>query len=279
MKIIIAIILCLIGAEASASGPIYCSHIEICKMLNHIALENKLSDLKTENLVNITGDPHEYEPSSGEIKNLINAPLLITGPNELNPWIKKVNFQRSKSPSLKTISLLFEKNYFDFYPKASGEALSHFWLYPKIYCSLKTKLEIEMIKLGYVLKSKDKCSANAAEETLKAALTKIKQPIILTHDALLPLLQNLDPTHTIVAIKGSGHHEETSALSIKKMYDALEAPVAVWVIETGINVPQNIQSKIRKNDIILKIDTANTKETSPFSVLTELTEKLKGISK
>ncbi|MGZ3787993.1 MAG: metal ABC transporter solute-binding protein, Zn/Mn family [Bacteriovorax sp.] len=277
MKIITTIILCLIGLRAHAGSTIFCAHSELCKMVNHIAHENNLTDIKTESLVNISGDPHEYEPSSAEIKNLLSAPVLLTGPSELNPWIKKINFQRSKISSLKTISLPFEKKDFLAYPKASGEALSHFWLYPKVYCSLKTKLEEEMRKSGYALKSSKACNVKGPEEELQKVLTKIKWPLILTHDALLPLLQELDKSHMIVAIKGSGHHEEAKPETIKRMYDALNAPQVIWVEETGITTPQNILNKIRSKDIVLKIDTANSKDDRPFSALMEMTEKLSSL--
>ncbi len=275
MKIIITVILYLANLEAFAFTTINCSHAELCKLVNLIARENKLSNLKTESLVNISGDPHEYEPSTLEIKNLMNAPLLITGPNELNPWIKKINSQRAKSANLKTISLLFNKDHLKAYPNASAEVLSHFWLYPKIYCSLKSQLEEDMKKNGFIITTKGTCDSKSIEEELQKVLSKIKTPIILTHDALLPLLLQLSPSTSITAIKGSGHHEETSSKSVKRMYDALKSPVAIWVIEAGINVPSNIKSKIRKNDITLTIDTANSKNENPFSVLTELTEKLK----
>lgn len=253
---------------------ISCSHDELCRLVQLIATENSLKDLTTESLINISGDPHEYEPSTAEIKSLLNTPFLLTGPNELNPWIKKINFQRSKNSALKTISLLFEKKHLDFYPKASPEALSHFWLYPKIYCSFKDQLESELKKSGLSVTLK-KCESASVEKELADVLIKIKKPIILTHDALLPLLLALDPKHTIVAIKGSGHHEETGTDAIKKMYKALEVPSAVWIVEEGINVPQNILNKIRPSDQIIKIDTARSKQVAAFSILNELTQKLK----
>ena len=256
--------------NALAEQTLYCSHPEICKMINH------LGPLKTESLISIVGDPHEYEPSILEIKKLISAPLLVTGPNELNPWIKKVLFQRSKIPNLKTISLLFDQNDFLFYPEANGETLSHFWLYPKVYCSLKNKLEKSLSSIGIPLKASELCDSSKAEKQLQVVLLKIKKPIILTHDALLPLFLHLakDRVDQIVAIKGSGHHEEANPQSIKKMYNALSAPQVIWIQETGINVPQNIINKIRKNDIVIKIDTANEKENAAFSVINELTIKL-----
>ncbi|MBC7540781.1 MAG: zinc ABC transporter substrate-binding protein [Bacteriovorax sp.] len=237
---------------------------------------NQLSNSQTESLVSISGDPHEYEPSTMEIKKLISAPVLITGPSELNPWIKKINFQRSKISNLKTVSILFDQKDYHLYPGSNGEALSHFWLYPKVYCLLKNKLEVDLKKLGYALKKNSPCDSSKPEEQLRSILTKIKKPIILTHDALLPLFLNMtnNQSHTIVAIKGSGHHEEANPESIKKMYNALDAPQVIWIQETGINIPQNIINKIRANDIVIKIDTANSKENEPFSVISELTQKL-----
>lgn len=272
MKITIAILLLTLWAfKARAENVIYCSHPELCRMLNQIS-----SDLKTESLVSITGDPHEYEPSTLEIKKLISAKVLVTGPDELNPWIKKIKFQRLKIPNLKTISLLFDQNDYRAYSHANGETISHFWLYPRIYCSLKNKLEAELIHSGFSIKTGKNCEFKKTEDQLRSVLLKIKKPIILTHDALLPLFLNLspEPHSPIVAIKGSGHHSEANPESVKKMYNALSASQVIWVLEMGINIPQNIINKIRPHDLVIKIDTANSKTSDAFSVLRELTEKL-----
>lgn len=275
MKTIPVLIFCLFLFNASAfAGTISCSHSELCKLASLIAAENKVSDLQTQSLVNMTGDPHEYEPSTAEIKALLSAPVLITGPAELNPWIKKIHFQRSKNPALKTLSLPFEKKHLDLYPGASGEALSHFWLYPKIYCSFKSMLAQELKKNGEKVADKN-CDSAKIESELAGALHGLNKPVILTHDALLPLFKSLHPTQPVVAIKGSGHHEEAGTDSIKKMYNALKAPSVVWVVESGIHVPQNVLNKVRPTDTIVKIDTANSSSTTPFSVLSELAQKLK----
>ncbi|MFA6235751.1 MAG: zinc ABC transporter substrate-binding protein [Bacteriovorax sp.] len=260
----------LISLQANAASTIYCSHAELCKMVSEI------SRLETETLVNISGDPHEFEPSSSEIKNLIKAPVLLTGPYELNPWIKKIIFQRSKTPGLVTISLLLAPKDLNSYPNASAEALSHFWLYPRIYCSLKSGLEAELKKSGYSVATNKACDSETVEKTLQSSLTKVSIPIILTHDAILPLLLSLAKGHTapIAAIKGSGHHEEVSPAAVKKMYDALGFPRTIWVLESGINIPTNILNKIRPSDKIIRLNTASTKTGNPFSVLSELSEKL-----
>ncbi len=258
---------------------INCSHIELCKLAKLIILENELQGLKTNSLVNITGDPHEYEPSTLEIKSLISSKYLLNGPNELNPWIKKINFQRSKNSELSTLTVIFDKNDLNFYPRASTEELSHFWLYPKIYCSFKIKIENEFKKLGYNIIAKNNCATQAI--TLEANLTKVLSeldlPIILTHNALLPLLISLDPKkniRSIIAIKGSGHHEEASTLAIKKMYDALKSKQVIWIEETGIHVPSNILNKIRSTDIKIRIDTATSSEQIAFSTLQNLADQL-----
>lgn len=280
-KFAVILLLLFFGAKASAVDTIYCSHPELCRMLNRIikynSHDNNPNFVQTESLVTITGDPHEYEPSVKVIKKLITAPVLLTGPNELNPWIKKINFQRSKIPNLQTVSIIFDQKDLAGYSEANREALSHFWLYPRIYCSLKSKLEIQLKNIGHPFKLSPPCDFKKEEDQLRSILIKIKKPIILTHDALLPLFLNLTQNgkHSIVAIKGSGHHEEANPESIKKMYNALVAPKVIWIQETGINIPQNIINKMRANDIVIKIDTASTNENEAFSVLSELTEKLR----
>lgn len=266
--------------KVCAETVIHCAHAELCKMLNLIALENKISDIKSDTLVNISGDPHEYEPSASEIKSLISAPILLSGPSELNPWIKKINFQRSKSPANKTISLFFIPDDYKFYANSTGEIISHFWLYPKVYCSLKSRLVAELAKLNYKIQKVSKCDSAGVEHELKSAMARISSPIILTHNALLPLLLDLrkNESQVIVAVKGSGHHEEATTAAIKKMYDALKAPQVIWVIETGINIPSNIKNKIRPNDKIVKIDTAMSQDKLPFAVLMELAKNFKEVA-
>jgi ABC-type Zn uptake system ZnuABC Zn-binding protein ZnuA len=266
------------STDLSAAMTIYCSHPELCKLIKVITFENKIHDIKTITLVNIAGDPHEFEPSTAEIKNLISAPILITGPNELNPWIKKIIFQRNKAETSKTISLVFDKNDYNLYQNTSGETLSHFWIYPRVYCSVKKKLELELYKINNKILFNHNCEFNLVEEKLKIVLSKNKLPIILTHNAIMPLLANLDNSNPIVAIKGSGHHEEASSDTVKNLYNALKAPSVIWIVESGINIPQNILNKIRPTDKLIKIDTANSKDYDAFSVLNELTEKLMSLN-
>ena len=281
----LAIFTCLFNylPELKADTIISCSHPELCKLVQTIFTENHMKDYQFVNLVAISGDPHEYEPSSNEVKNLIKAPILVAGPVELNPWIKKVNYQRSKTIALKTLNIPLDKNDYAVYPAASHEALSHFWLYPRIFCALKTKLETQLVAMNLLVMNsvKKSCTAEALkiETELQTTLHSLNLPVVLTHDALLPLLEMLSKNKaSVVAIKGSGHHSEATPKSVKKLYDALKKPQVIWVEEKGINVPQNILSKKRNDDLTVYIDTANSIESlSYFPTLYELNDKLKAI--
>lgn len=72
------------------------------------------------------------------------------------------------------------------------EALSHFWLYPKIYCLLRSQFE-KLAKDKKLFKIKnsilDSCQSEASKieneiKTNLERLAKLKIPLILTHDAL-----------------------------------------------------------------------------------------------
>ena len=273
-------------APLQAASKISCSHPELCRLAQVIFAENHVNNFEFETLVNIKGDPHEFEPSLSEIKGLIKAEILISGPLELNPWIKKINYQRSKIPNLKTLNLPLDKKDYALYPSTNNDPLSHFWLYPKIFCVLKNHMEEQLIALGYliVIPKNKSCSTEAQKisEALQSTLKELGLSIVLTHDALLPLLQTLmtmDPAISVVAVKGSGHHQEASPLSVKKLYDVLKAPQVIWILEDKINVPQNILKKKRAGDLAVQLDTANSHGMEYFQILWSLNEKLKALKK
>ncbi|MBC7712605.1 MAG: zinc ABC transporter substrate-binding protein [Rhizobacter sp.] len=281
MKTIFLVPFFLFVSPVIAGVKISCSHPELCRVAKIIFSENHISNFEFESLVKIVGDPHEFEPTTTEVKDLIKSEILISGPVELNPWIKKVNYQRSKMNSVKTINVPLEDSDYNQYASISREPLSHFWLYPKIFCSLKTHMEEQFVAMGYLktLPQNKTCATEGAKVTaeLQSTLESLKLPVILTHDALLPLLESLKFSSGVVAIKGSGHHSEASPQSVKKLYDALKSPKAIWVIETKISVPQNILSKKRNTDLVVNIDTANSEGTDYFQVLKIFNEKLKAL--
>ncbi|MBC7427325.1 MAG: zinc ABC transporter substrate-binding protein [Bacteriovorax sp.] len=264
-----------------AAVKISCSHPELCRLAQIIFTENHTNNIEFESLVKIVGDPHEFEPTTTEVKDLIKANILISGPIELNPWIKKVNYQRAKMMDIKTINVPLDDKDYSLYSSISHEPLSHFWLYPKIFCTIKSHMEEQFIKLKYliVIPKNKTCAGEEAKiiSELQSTLESLKYPIVLTHDALLPLVVSLKTSNLVVAIKGSGHHSEASPQSVKKLYDALKAPKVIWIIEEKISVPQNILAKKRSTDLTVNLDTANSEGLDYFQVLKNLNEKLKAL--
>ncbi len=267
----------LSSSYAESKSSIGCVHPELCQLALK-SLNLKASEIK--NLVTIVGDPHEFEPNPTEVKNLISIPVLITGPSELNPWARKINYQRAKGQFQKTLILNLENADYNLYQGNNREALSHFWLYPKLYCVLfeKIKVSVKTNELKLMSAAQNNCSAEAdkIESELKSTLKNFKLPIILTHDALLPLLKTLGGNSLqVVAIKGSGHHQEANVQTVKEMYDALKNPKALWIQEKNIKVPENVLNKKRPNDLTLLIDTNESHAEEMFSILKELNSKLK----
>ena len=258
-----------------ASTNWYCAHPELCNLFQEIIDENHMQDIEIHNVVQLFGDPHEYEPTSDEIKNLITVNNLIIGPKELNPWSTKINYQRIKNKSYKQIELKLSSDDLNLYKYSTKESLSHFWLYPKIYCKFKNEVTASLKSIGYSNLKQSSCENNEIENKLKIVLVKLNLPIIVTHDAISPLLKTLSPTSTnIISLKGSGHHEEINSSSIKSLYRALNKDKVIWIKEKNISIPSNILNKVRSSDVIIELDTSLTKRKSPFSVLNELEVKL-----
>jgi hypothetical protein len=253
----------------------YCAHPELCNLFQEIIDENHIQDIEIHNVVQLFGDPHEYEPTSDEIKNLIKVNNLIIGPKELNPWCSKINYQRIKNKSYKQIELNLSAEDLKLYKNATKESLSHFWLYPKIYCKFKNDAIVGLMSNGYSNLKQRSCVNTDIENKLKIALSKINLPIIVTHDALSPLLKTLSPySDNIISLRGSGHHEEINSSSIKILYRALNKEKVIWIKEKNISIPSNILNKIRSSDVIIELDTSLTRRQSPFNVLNELEDKL-----
>ena len=275
LKFILIASLIIFSVSSFATTDWYCAHPELCNLFQEIIDENNLQDLTVHNVVQLSGDPHEYEPKSDEIKHLIKVNNLLIGPLELNPWNSKINYQRIKNKEYKQIELNIGSEELKLYNFSTKEQLSHFWLYPKIYCKFKNDLSKILISYGNTKIKMISCNGNEVENKIKIALTNINLPIIVTHDAISPLLKTLSPASSnIVSLRGSGHHEEINPTSIKKLYKALNEKKVIWIKEKNINIPSNILNKIRSTDVIIELDTSATKRKTPFSVLNELEIKL-----
>jgi hypothetical protein len=234
-----------IASSLFASTEYSCSHPEVCKLIQNYS-DGKI---KTNALVNISGDPHEFEPTTNEVKALISAKNLIVGPIELHPWLKKISYQRNKISGLKTIQLKISKEVTDYYKSQNLEALSHFWLYPMALCDLKKQLE-QQISLP------KECDFKTIELLIRKKLKSVTYPIILTHDALLPFMNfHSDNMINIVSLKGSGHHDEVSFDAVKKLSKVLTNTKSTWIIEKNISVPISIKKQIMNSKRIINLDS------------------------
>jgi hypothetical protein len=278
-KYLIFFLLITLSISSNAKTNWYCAHPELCNLFQEIIDENQISDLAIYNVVQLSGDPHEYEPKSIEIKNLIKVNNLIIGPKELNPWSTKINYQRIKNKNYKQIELTLSTDDLKNYSYSTNESISHFWLYPKIYCKFKNSLITYLKNDDHPKLKISICDNSEIETKLKKTIANLHFSIIVTHDALVPLLKTLSPTtQNIVSLKGSGHHEELNSAAIKNLYKALSDKRVIWIKEKNISIPTNISNKIRANDLVIELDTSSTKRKSPFSVLTELEAQLASIA-
>lgn len=244
MKILFIYIL-FIAPSVFATTEVSCSHPEICKLISYYSD----GQIKTFPLVNINSDPHEFEPTTNEIKALIKAKNLIIGPLELHPWLRKISYQRNKISGQKTFQLKVSKEVTDYYKSQNVEALSHFWLYPMARCDLKKQLDS-------VLKLSKACEYKTIEKNIREKLAKVNYPIILTHDALHPFISFYSGNLiNIIPLKGSGHHDEVSFDAIKKLSKVLANNKATWIIEQNISIPISIKKQIKDSSRIIKLDT------------------------
>lgn len=250
-----------------------CSHPQICNLMS-IGFEKSL----LQSVVVTIGDHHHYEPPANVVKTFLKTPFLLAGPNALHPWLKPILLKRSKEQT--TVSAVIHNQFFSDYQTKNAEALSHFWLYSDISCSFYEQYEKTLIQKNILPQQKNgkelcqKRYQNLNDE-LKLTLQNIKYPIILTHDALAPLLIKMGAR--VHSLKGSGHHEEIRPQVIKKLQDEIKAQPAVWIKESGFDIPIAVKKLIKKNDLIVNVDPNGKLGDNVEDALKELITKLKEI--
>ena len=228
-----------------------CTHPQLCQLVEDYHRANNSELPKLEKAIATIGDPHHIEPSSKEIKNMSKAPVLLAAPMALHPWSNAIVNMRAQNKKTKTFEFKTSKNILTTYTDASLESLAHFWLYPTIHCDYWQQYH-QWLNSN---KEMPVCPYLEQEEKLKLAAKKVTIPIILSHDALVPLLRSwaID-AH---AIRGSGHHEEPRPEQLKKLKQLLDKNAQVlWVIESKIHFPNSLKSMQRTSDRRLELDTS-----------------------
>lgn len=227
-----------------------CTHPQLCQLAEDYFKATKVEIPPLEKAISINGDPHHIEPTSSEIKAMTRAEVILAAPAELHPWSRQVVKIRHDQ-KLQTLEFPLVKAQELGYQDASPEALAHFWLYPKIHCQYWEFLHQKLAKSPTL----PECPHAHYENKLKIVASKIKLPIILSHDALVPLFRSWGiDAH---AIKGSGHHEEPRPAQLKELQRLLQKnEKVVWIIESRISFPSAIKKMQRTGDIRLELDSS-----------------------
>ncbi len=245
-----------------------CVHPQICNLITRIHPK-----LKPTLAFTIVGDHHHFEPSSDAIKKLITTSKLYHGPISLHPWLKTVLRQRKLNSNVTNIGFEIDKSFFQIYPRANDEVLAHFWLYPEMNCLAEIKIQ------NQILKEKNEHLFSSCMDEYKNSLDKMQKeikklnlPIVLTHDAFLPLLDKLEAK--TITLKGSHHHEEIDIKSVKSLYQETKNKKVIWIFEKGFTVPPNILNLVKKTDFQIEINTDGELNQGRTGVLDSLTLKL-----
>lgn len=227
-----------------------CTHPELCQLVEDYLKVTQADIPMLKKAIAIDGDPHHIEPTSAEIKAMTKAEVVLAAPPELHPWSRQV-VQIRNGQQLQTIEFPLANGKELGYEHASPEALAHFWLYPKIHCQYWEYLHQKLAKATTL----PQCPHAEYETKLKNVASKIKLPIILSHDALVPLFRSWGiDAH---AIKGSGHHEEPRPAQLKELQRLLQKnEKVVWIIESRISFPSALKKMQRTGDIRLDLDTS-----------------------
>lgn len=251
---------------------ILCAHPQICNLLSIITAKENVSSV-----VVFVGDHHHYEPDAKVVKTFIQAPLLITGPKALHPWLNKIIKKRSSTNV--TIDAKITPTFFQKYQTNNQETLAHFWLYPDIACDILMQYKNELKKINYPTKeiSQYECLERFKNISLKmkAITANIKRPIVITHDALLPLFKSLNAN--VISLKGSSHHEEIAPKVVKTLSQELKNNSVIWIQESGFEVPHVIKKLIKKDDLVVQVDPNGKMGENIEETLNQIALKLSAI--
>lgn len=236
----------------SAKAQWLCTHPQLCQMVVDYYQEIQAPLPKLATAISAVGDPHHIEPSSAEIKAMTKTEVLLSADASLHPWSRPIVENRKNKKHLKTILFTTPVDYKQELKEASNEALAHFWLYPKIHCAYWQQFH-RWLNADETIKAPE-CPYRFLEEKLKLAAKRVTIPVILSHDALVPLLRSWGvDAH---AIRGSGHHEEPRPNELKKLQDLLKKhPKVLWIVESRIHFPNALKQMQRTSDKKLDLDT------------------------
>jgi ABC-type Zn uptake system ZnuABC Zn-binding protein ZnuA len=238
-----------------AQAQVVCTHPQVCNLAR--ALGVKKDELKFPLL--FKSDPHHYEPTIREVKELSSAKILLVAPIDLQPWIKNILDQRLKKklPTF-VFQTLSQPN--------NKKAQSHFWMYPESVCfnwmNLRNFLSHEKFNV-----IPDDCP-NPAKP--KHSFDKI---FVLSHDALAPMLSKY--SSQVISLKTSDHNAEILPSTLKEISKLPDSSKVVWILEKNILIPEQIiKTYQRPKQTVLSFDLDGTIDEKPHDRFLELMKKI-----
>lgn len=254
---------------AMAQNPaLVCAHHQLCNLTHSLLApserERLITAFQSEN-----SDPHDAGLAPSLLKSYYEATYLILPDGALATWLATV--LKNRGPENTFVAEVSTQYVYNPYPGAHA----HFWLYEEETCALTQALNIQLIKWGFKTQEE---SASCSRARFKIAHKKIKtslsnQFLILTHNALAPLLESLGAKFII--LRGAGHAHEISPEIFKQVHLLLkDHPSVTWIIEKEIALPPQLASLIRDSDKKVSVKVSGNFGKSLYAPLEELTSKL-----
>ena len=126
--------------------------------------------------------------------------------------------------------------------------------------------------MTFSLKLKDP-NQGFCKDVLKKA--KTKKFVVLTHESLLPLVEDMGLEYFI--INTHDEHHDVSPKTLKDLTRKIKEQASImWIIETQFHHQQAIRNMIKKEHSLLEINTIGLNREAPDQVLKRIISFMEG---
>lgn len=178
-------------------------------------------------------DIHQFQPTSTELKKLLNYSPLVVGPLTHQPWLRLAKKSGLLPPEQ---SLVLDQL----------GATDHYWLNKKEALNFEKKVKSFLNKLKVSVPQNFPWSEAISKEQDKIKdiiFQKNIKKVVLAHDALVPLFKSIPNLELIVLYSGD-HHREVGADTLKSVYQWAKDPSEVlFIYEKNITWPTPLKAK------------------------------------
>ncbi len=247
---------------------IVCAHHQLCNLTLKLLDLNEHHKVRAA-FVNENSDHHETALAPELLKIYYEAPYLILPDLALGPWLPSV--LKNRKPTDTFVAQVSSESITGSYPGA----LAHFWLYEREFCALNLELATKLEAWDFKLRENaQKCASARFKILMKKLKMRLKgQMVILTHNALAPLLESLGARFII--LKSGAHAHEISPDVFKEVHHLLaKHEKLLWIVESEIGIPPQLSNLIRETDQQVVIKVSGHYGDSTFGPLEELNAKL-----